>query len=302
MTERKSNFQHSQSLLLAAPPPTPPPPSPTTSGGSGAEASHHFRRKWTGSRPPLPEEVSLLPPPSPTTTSGGSHPPPSAFTHHHFQRKWTGSRPPLPEEVDRKSTSEGSQPPPTTSGGSRPSNRLRPTSIPLALKYKLRGRVENTLSSSPPLHHPLDGAILYFRHLGKLPVKLRNRPTKPVKCHDANRVTPPQEPVKTQNRHDTNRVTPPQEPVKCHDTNRVTPPFALANLAPPLHLVVKTPDFGAKIYMKQRERLHLAPPVLPLVCPFFAILAHTPPYLPILHPMCPFSRKSRASSHRDQVS
>ena len=192
----------------------------TTSGGSGPEVDHHFRRKSASSLhlhpPPLPEEVTLLPPPSPTTTSRGSGPEVS----HHFQRKWTGSRPPLPEEVDRKSTSEGSQPPPTTSGGSRPSNRLRPTSIPLALKYNLRGRVENTLALHCIILSMAQSCTSAI--LGNSPVKLRNRPTKPVKCHDANRVTPPQEPVKTQNRHDTNRVTPPQEPVMTqnrHDAN-----------------------------------------------------------------------------------
>ena len=47
--------------------------------------------------------------------------------------------------------------------------------------------------------------------------------------------------------------------------------------------------------MKQRERIPTDPPVLPLVCPFSLFLAHIPPYVHILHPMCPFLPKSRAT-------
>ena len=54
-------------------------------------------------------------------------------------------------------------------------------------------------------------------------------------------------------------------------------------------LYSKPSNFGAKIYMKQRERIPTDPQVLPLVLPFFAIFcpcttifAHVPPYVPIL--------------------
>ena len=57
----------------------------------------------------------------------------------------------------------------------------------------------------------------------------------------------------------------------------------------------KSPILGQNLYMKQREPSRPIPPVLPLVCPFFYILAHIPPYLPISRHMCPFLQKSRAS-------
>ena len=104
--------------------------------------------------------------------------------------------------------------------------------------------------------------------------------------HDAKpswpkRVTPPQEPVMTQNRHDANKW---HHSVGLAKFGTTVPPYS------------QNPRILGQKYIWNKEsgttRYHQ---ICPRFCPFSLFFAHVPPYLPMYHPMCPFSPKSRAT-------